>query len=237
MPLHLVEHANYPAVASTEAADTLLISDASDANATKSVPVSGLAGIPSAGVVVAPSGDFTATDLAARLTELQAELVQMATLTGGQYVGAYATFAALPANGTDVGNGVVASPGDIAILSADDGGNLAGYYTMGPAGAWGFTRALPDAPTVFVGATAGTAGTAGLVPAPAAGDQANFLTAAGTWAAPAGGDLQATTTLGNTTNLDMEITDATRGLILRSTGGVRWRFGVTDAGVLNTVAA
>lgn len=38
---------------------------------------------------------------------------------------------------------------------------------------------------VFVGATAGVAGGSGFVPAPAAGDQAKFLTGAGTWATPA----------------------------------------------------
>lgn len=236
MPVHLMEHGNYTAVAATEAADTLLISDASDAGATKSVPIGGLTGIQPAGISVAPSGGFTATDLAARLTELQAEIVQLSTLTGGQFVGAQATFAALPANGADVGNGVIASPGDIAILTADDGGNAAGYYTMGPGGAWGFTRALPDTPMAFIGATAGAAGQAGLVPAPAAGDQALFLTAAGIWA-PGGGDLQATTTLGNLTALDIEHTDPSRGTIYRSAGGARWRVGVNDAGALTTVPA
>lgn len=38
------------------------------------------------------------------------------------------------------------------------------------------------APSAMTGATAGAAGTSGLVPAPAAGDQAKYLTGAGTWA-------------------------------------------------------
>jgi hypothetical protein len=38
--------------------------------------------------------------------------------------------------------------------------------------------------SVMVGATAGTAGTAGSAPAPAAGDQAKYLTGGGTWSDP-----------------------------------------------------
>lgn len=38
-----------------------------------------------------------------------------------------------------------------------------------------------SAPSVMTGATSGAAGTSGLVPAPAAGDQAKYLTGAGTW--------------------------------------------------------
>lgn len=37
------------------------------------------------------------------------------------------------------------------------------------------------APSIMTGATSGAAGTSGLVPAPAAGDQAKYLTGAGTW--------------------------------------------------------
>lgn len=44
-----------------------------------------------------------------------------------------------------------------------------------------------DLPTDFTGATASAAGAHGLVPAPAAGDEAKFLQGDGTWAAPAGG--------------------------------------------------
>lgn len=40
---------------------------------------------------------------------------------------------------------------------------------------------LSDLPGVMTGATSGTAGTSGLVPAPAAGDEAKVLSGAGTW--------------------------------------------------------
>lgn len=43
-----------------------------------------------------------------------------------------------------------------------------------------------SAPSVMTGATASAAGTSGLVPAPAAGDQAKYLTGAGTWEQPSG---------------------------------------------------
>lgn len=43
---------------------------------------------------------------------------------------------------------------------------------------------LSDLPGVMTGASAGDAGTSGLVPAPAAGDQAKFLQGDGTWANP-----------------------------------------------------
>lgn len=62
------------------------------------------------------------------------------------------------------------------------------------------TSALPN---VMTGATAGDAGTSGLVPAPAAGDQAKFLQGDGTWANPtaatAWGNI--TGTLSNQTDL------------------------------------
>ena len=49
---------------------------------------------------------------------------------------------------------------------------------------WGGTTyvKISNPTDVFTGATASTAGTAGLVPAPAAGDEAKFLKADGTWA-------------------------------------------------------
>ena len=62
-----------------------------------------------------------------------------------------------------------------------------------------------SAPSVMTGATSGAAGTSGLVPAPAAGDQAKYLTGAGTWAQPSGLQNEATVdtslnVLGSTTN-------------------------------------
>ena len=62
---------------------------------------------------------------------------------------------------------------------------------------------LSDLPGVMTGASAGDAGTSGLVPAPAAGDQAKFLQGDGTWANPtaatAWGNI--TGTLSNQTDL------------------------------------
>ena len=62
---------------------------------------------------------------------------------------------------------------------------------------------LSDLPGVMTGASAGDAGTSGLVPAPAAGDQAKFLQGDGTWANPtiatAWGDI--TGTLSDQTDL------------------------------------
>lgn len=50
-----------------------------------------------------------------------------------------------------------------------------------------------ELPTDFTGASAGTAGTNGLVPAPAAGDQDKYLKADGTWASVAGATLYSST--------------------------------------------
>lgn len=75
---------------------------------------------------------------------------------------------------------------------------------------------VSDLPSVMTGATAGDAGTSGLVPAPAAGDQAKFLQGDGTWANPtaatAWGNI--TGTLSNQTDLYNAL-DAKSGCILR----------------------
>lgn len=65
MGTHLQEHTNYPAVAATEAADRLLVEDASDANATKAVPVSGLTGLSAAGVDLAAITGITGVTVTA----------------------------------------------------------------------------------------------------------------------------------------------------------------------------
>ena len=59
----------------------------------------------------------------------------------------------------------------------------------------GRTRQLPAGDTLsgiaaMIGATSAVGGTAGLVPAPAAGDNVKFLTGAGNYAAAAGGSVQ-----------------------------------------------
>lgn len=68
----------------------------------------------------------------------------------------------------------------------------------------------------------------------------NFADAAGNITVATGGgttpSLQAVTTVGNTTTLDIEITDATKGIILNSPAGGRWRVTVNNSGVLTTTA-
>lgn len=46
------------------------------------------------------------------------------------------------------------------------------------------------------------------------------------------GTLQAVTDLGNTTTNDIEITDTTKGVILKSPDGTRWRITITNNGEL-----
>lgn len=61
-------------------------------------------------------------------------------------------------------------------------GNIyTGSYTLTLPGATGTIALTSDIPGVFTGADAGTAGTSGIVPAPAAGDNTKFLAGDGTW--------------------------------------------------------
>ena len=66
---------------------------------------------------------------------------------------------------------------------------IADYIDAGKAGSTATQTVNIDFTNVgdMTGATAGTAGTHGLVPAPAAGDQDKVLTGAGTWETPASG--------------------------------------------------
>lgn len=66
---------------------------------------------------------------------------------------------------------------------------------------------VSDLPSVMTGATAGDAGTSGLVPAPAAGDQGKFLQGDGSWANPT-----ATTAWGNITGTLSDQTDLKNAL-------------------------
>ena len=52
----------------------------------------------------------------------------------------------------------------------------------------------------------------------------------------AAADLQDVTDLGSTTTNDIEITDTTRGIILKSADGTRWRIGITNNGELTAVS-
>ncbi len=58
----------------------------------------------------------------------------------GQYVGAAATFAALPATDPD---GSALEAGDHSILTADDGANQSGHYSWNGA-AWQFVKEIPE---------------------------------------------------------------------------------------------
>jgi hypothetical protein len=61
-------------------------------------------------------------------------------------------------------------------------GNIyTGSYTLTLPSATGTIALTSDIPGVFTGADAGTAGTSGIVPAPAAGDNTKFLAGDGTW--------------------------------------------------------
>lgn len=48
--------------------------------------------------------------------------------------------------------------------------------------------------------------------------------------------LQDVTTRGSTTTTDIEITDATKGLIVKSANGTRWRINITNNGELTAVS-
>lgn len=74
------------------------------------------------------------------------------------------------------GNKLVITDGDNKIQAALAFGTATNKY-LTEAGTWGTIDTM-------AGASASAAGTAGLVPAPAAGDQAKFLNGAGQWAVP-----------------------------------------------------
>ena len=124
--------------------------------------------------------NLAATDVKAALAELQGDITALSSIQG-EYLGSRATVALLNAI-PNQGNG------DWAILSVDDGANQRGIYvTNGTT----FTMAAEIPDLVAMGAaTATVAGTAGIVPAPAAGSQTRFLRGDATWAAiPAGAAL------------------------------------------------
>lgn len=73
-----------------------------------------------------------------------------------------------------------------ATLTITQNGTSAGTFTANASS--NATIALTDTTySVMTGATSGTAGTSGLVPAPAAGDESKVLSGAGTWVAQSGG--------------------------------------------------
>lgn len=73
-----------------------------------------------------------------------------------------------------------------ATLTITQNGTTAGTFTANASAAT--TIALTDTTySAFTGASSGTAGTAGLVPAPAAGDESKYLKADGTWSTVSSG--------------------------------------------------
>jgi hypothetical protein len=50
------------------------------------------------------------------------------------------------------------------------------------------------------------------------------------------GTLQEVTDLGTTTTNDIEITDTTKGVIIKSANGTRWRIGITNSGELTATS-
>lgn len=93
-----------------------------------------------------------------------------------------------------------------ATITVTQNGTSVGSFTLNQAS--GDTIALTDTTySVMTGATAGDAGASGLVPAPAAGDQAKFLQGDGTWANPT-----AATPWGNITGTLSDQTDLNTAL-------------------------
>ena len=89
--------------------------------------------------------------------------------------------------------------GTMAAESASDYTPTASLATVATSGQY---SDLTGTPGVMTGASAGDAGTSGLVPAPAAGDQGKFLQGDGTWATPT-----AATAWGNITGTLSDQTD------------------------------
>jgi len=135
----------------------------------------------------------------------------------------------------DIGAMVGATAGAAGTAGMAPGAE-AGQQTFLFTGAATYVDPITAIP-LYVGATAGTAGVAGLVNPALAGDEGKFYSGAGTWLESPATSLQATTDVGRTTDNDMEITDATKGVILVSTDGTRYRITVDNDSSLVTTAA
>lgn len=170
MPTHLLDFASTAYAADTSvAADVIMFGDASAANAPKTTTLANLAGLSAANMSVAAIPNLAATTVQAAFAEIQGDIDSLSTITG-EYQGAAATLAALPTGGT-------VSAGDGAILTAVDGGNQPGWYVRNAGNtAWDFVIEIGAAAAVMGAASAGAAGTSGLVPQPALGQQ-NFVLA------------------------------------------------------------
>lgn len=227
--MQVLETGIYPDKALTIAADKVAIWD-SVANLTKVVPVSGLAGLVAANTAVATIPNLTATDVQAALAELQGDVDGLISMTG-TYVGAATTVAGFATTDQE-GNAI--GLGDIAILSAQDGSNDAGLYAY-DGSAWQLAASIPNI-VGMAGATATVAGTSGLVPAPAAGDENKLLNGAGAWVDSVAESLQATVDIGNTSTKDVEFTAATAGIVLLSANGTKYRVTVdNDSSLITSV--
>ena len=92
-------------------------------------------------------------------------------------------------------------------------------------GASAFTE-LSDVPNSYVGA-------GGKVVSVEVTETGLEFTTGGTGAV---GTLQEVTDTGSTTTNDIEITDTTKGVILKSPNGTRWRIGITNSGELTATS-
>lgn len=110
-----------------------------------------------------------------------------------------------------------------ATINVTQNGVSVGSFTLNQAS--GDTIALTDTTySVMTGASAGDAGASGLVPAPAAGDQAKFLQGDGTWANPT-----AATAWGNITGTLSDQTDLNNALAGKAdTATTLAGYGITD---------
>jgi hypothetical protein len=152
---------------------------------------------------------------------------------------------AAAANTTDFATAAQGTLASTALQPGDDVSDLnndAGYQTAGDVATaisgkqdtlsagtnitiTGTTISATDTTySAFTGATAGDAGTSGLVPAPAAGDQAKFLQGDGTWATPT-----AATAWGNITGTLSDQTDLQSALSGKAdTATTLAGYGITD---------
>ena len=96
----------------------------------------------------------------------------------------------------DVPSGAVFTDTTYTLSGAYDSGNSKWVVTLTPSSGSETTTTVP----AMIGATASAAGKGGLVPKPAAGDQAKFLRANGTWDVPSNTDTKVTQSINSDTS-------------------------------------
>jgi hypothetical protein len=124
---------------------------------------------------------------------------------------------------------------DVNIDGITDGQTLVwdtttGKFIPGSAGS-GSGHVIEDEGTPLTTRTKLNFVGAGVTVTDDAGDDATVVTIPS-----ATGTLQTVTDAGSTTTNDVEITDTTKGVILKSADGTRWRIGITNGGALTAVS-